>query len=405
MRIRKVKLFSPLMIVWLALTSTFPFIFYSWPGHPYKVLTFLCLAVMLASLLNTKRKVLFDLHILLLIIMQVAYYAVVTIAFNNYSNINLCIQLFALYIIVTYISNFIGFNQFVKSYIYFILLMGIGGVITFFIHLFIGIPPIFEVQYSQTGITYFLGLTSTNAYVNLDGIRFMRYAGFFDEPGAFALYSIFAILLNKIYFDNKKLEYLLIIVTIFTFSLAFYIIIVLYYFLFSFKLRHLRFLLPFFFSISILYVFMINYDGDNTTIKLLNKSTFERFKIEDNNDGSMEERVQSSLHDKKLFLENPILGVQIENITSGNNFYSIFAKFGFLGSLFYYAFLVYFLLLIFKLKGFQLIFYMKIFIVILMNFFHRPEFSSALILLVIYSMIKFINMNKPPILKCNINVK
>ena len=150
---------------------------------------------------------------------------------------------------------------------------------------------------------------------------------------------------------------------------------------------------------------MINYDGDNTTIKLLNKSTFERFKIEDNNDGSMEERVQSSLHDKKLFLENPILGVQIENITSGNNFYSIFAKFGFLGSLFYYAFLVYFLLLIFKLKGFQLIFYMKIFIVILMNFFHRPEFSSALILLVIYSMIKFINMNKPPILKCNINVK
>ena len=38
----KVKNNKPLLLVWITLTSTFPFMFYTWPYHPYKILTFVC---------------------------------------------------------------------------------------------------------------------------------------------------------------------------------------------------------------------------------------------------------------------------------------------------------------------------------------------------------------------------
>ncbi|MFK2266695.1 hypothetical protein ACIXMO_15990 [Bacteroides fragilis] len=108
--------------------------------------------------------------------------------------------------------------------------MGVGGTLTFFLHLLGLITPIFRVEYGSD-ISYFLGLTTTNVFFDSEGIRVIRYAGFFDEPGTFSLFSIFALILNKVYFNDKNKELLLILVTIFTFSIAFYVTIF-FYFLF-----------------------------------------------------------------------------------------------------------------------------------------------------------------------------
>lgn len=389
MRINKIQILFSQIIVWIALTSTAPFIFYTWPGHPYKILTFGCVFSISVLLLIKNKLIFIKDPILKLITIQGFYYIIATLLYNDYSNYELCIQLMALSIIVIFIDNYIGFNRFVRSYINIMLIMGVGGVIIFLVHALIGISPIFETQYSEGGITYFLGLTSTNYYYNTENVRFLRFAGFFDEPGTFGLFSLFAILLNKIYFDNRKVEIYLIIVTLFTFSVAFYIIIAVYYFLFYFNRSNLKYLLLICLCIVAFNIYLTNYKGDNGTIIFLNNTTVGRFEINDNRIISVSERLDRGVDDKILFFENPFFGVQDINKIRGANFYSVFANHGLFGSLFYYVFLVYYLFYAFNLKGPKRVLFLKIFILIIANIIHRPEFSSLFILLLIYSMIKF----------------
>ncbi len=391
------------IIAWLTLTSTAPFIFYVWPSHPYKILTFACLLVMVLSFLQSKKRIQIDQNITNIILVQILYYAIITSLYYNYSNLNFCIQFVALFIIITFIDNFIGFKNFARSYINIILIMGIGGVITLFIHVFIGISPIFEIKYSALGTTYFLGLTSTNDFYNSDSLRMLRFAGFFDEPGAFALFSIFAIILNKIYFNNLKIEKYLILVTIFTFSMAFFIIIAMYLLLFYLKISHLKYLALVCVGITALYISLSNYKGDNKSLILLNAMTFERFKLDDAGNLAGNNRYEASVNDKKLFLENPLWGEQTENKVRGSNVYSIIANHGLFGAFFYYAFLVYFLYRIVKLTGEKRTLFLKLFILVVANFFHRPEFSAVLILLVIYSMIRYLDLDSDELESIKIN--
>jgi hypothetical protein len=389
---KRINKIIPLIIVWLILTSTAPFIFYVWPGHPYKLLTFSGLLLMIIFFVYKNRKqLLLDRNILIIIIVQICYYLFVTSIYHNFSNINLCIQFVALFIIISFIHNFIGFEGFVKSYIYIILIMGIGGVLAFLIHLLIGLPPIFEVKYTTKGITYFLGLTSTNSYYNIGNLRIVRYAGFFDEPGAFGLYSLFAIILNKMYFDNRKIEKYLIIVTSFTFSLAFFVIILAYLILFYFKLSYLKYSIIPFILVAAFYFGMSKYAGKNESLIMLKEITVDR--IKQNAKGKIygDNRTSASLHDKMLFLKHPVLGVQVEGQVRGSNLYAIFSKYGLLGSVFYYAFLVYFFVQILKLRGEMQLTFLKLFLIIIVNFFHRPEFSAVFTLLIIYSMITYLD--------------
>lgn len=395
---KRINRIIPVIIVWLTLTSTAPFIFYVWPGHPYKLLTFGGLLLMIIFFVyKNKKQLLLDRNILIILIVQVCYYLIVTSIYQNYSNFNLCIQFVALFIIISFIHSFIGFEGFVKSYIYIILIMGIGGVLAFLVHLLIGLPPIFEVKYAAKGITYFLGLTTTNDYYNYENLRIVRYAGFFDEPGAFGLYSLFAIILNKIYFDNRKIEKYLIIVTSFTFSLAFFVIILAYLFLFYFKLSYLKYSIIPLILITAFYFGMSDYAGKNESLIKLKSITVDRIKLNKKGNIVGDNRQEFSLHDKKLFLKHPILGIQIEGQVKGSNLYSIFAKYGLLGSFFYYAFLVYFFVQILKLRGEMQLKFFKLFFIIIANFFHRPEFSAVFTLLVIYSMITYVDsyFNEP----------
>lgn len=106
----------------------------------------------------------------------------------------------------------------------------LGGIA--FILFFVGaLQPLIEFRLPDLRPSYFFGLTCSNAIVG----NVMRPAGLFDEPGALAFWGVYCLLINKLVFDNKKIELLLIIGLMFTLSMAFYIEIVIYGLLFTQK--------------------------------------------------------------------------------------------------------------------------------------------------------------------------
>lgn len=390
----KVKNNKSLLLVWITLTSTFPFMFYTWPYHPYKILTFVCLSLMSVFIIQRK-KIWLSKNLVILIGIQITFFFTIALLFSEYRLINNIVQLFSCIIILIYINGFIGLENFAKSYIYVMVYMGIGGVLALFIHVLIGIDPLLIVQYSATGTTYFLGLTTTNDYYNLEGLRFIRFAGFFDEPGAFALFAFFALLINKLYFNNKKHEFLLIFTTVFTFSMAFYIVVFVYFILFYLKKTYIKIWLFILALLIILYSFFSTYTGNDNFLIAIKQNTFERFEEDGSGDFKGNNRATSMKADKATFLENPCWGVVDSKKVHGSNIYSILASFGIFGSVFYYILLLYGIALIFLITD-KASFWtaIKIMILIGLNFFHRPEFASAFIFIIVYVLVyKFETMS------------
>ncbi len=383
----KVKNNKSLLLVWITLTSTAPFILYSWPYHPYKILTFACLALMCFRII-LRKKIELSKNLAVVIVLQMAFFFTMALLFSEYKLLNNIVQLFSCLIVLIYINGFIGFEKFAKSYILVMMCMGIGGVLAFFIHLLVGINPLLIVQYSATGTSYFLGLTTTNDYYNLEGLRFLRFSGFFDEPGAFALFAFFALLINKLYFNEKKYELVLIFTTIFTFSMAFYVIVVVYFILFYVKKAYFKQWLFILSLLIVVFSFFSTYNGNDDFLKEVKKNTFERFEQDGSGDFKGNNRADAMKEDKAVFLENPFWGVVDSKKVRGSNIYSILGSYGVLGSVFYYILLVYGIALIFLITDKASYWKaLKVMILIALNFFHRPEFASSLIFIIIYTVI------------------
>lgn len=377
-----------ILLLWLCLTSTAPFIFFSWPGHPYKFLTFFCLSLMTLLIVKRYNQPIFDFKIFSILLIQIAFYLFATFYHGDSSNLNLIIQLVSLFLIISFVNGYIGFESFAKSYINVMLIMGIGGTIMFFLHLLIGITPMFSVDYSETGTSYFLGLTTTNVYWDISNIRILRYSGFFDEPGTFSLYSLFAIILNRAFFKEKNIELWLIGLTIFTFSLSFYFVMIFYFLFFYLNLSNVKYFILTIFLITASF-FYLDAHKENESLKAVYDFTFQRFEMDDSGSGlAKNNRSELSSHDKNVFFNNPLLGVGLaKEEVWGSNFYSIFARYGIVGSLFYYSLLVYLLFLIILLERKKRTIYLKILFIILINFYHRPEMSSVFALLFFVALI------------------
>lgn len=388
--VRKKNNWPRILLLWILITSISPFIFYKWPFHPYKVLTFCCLLLMSFDLLLKKGRIKINKLYALIILIQITFISIYSFFFPSDRYLNIVIQLVSLQITLIYIKEFINFSFFAKQYIYLIALMGIGGTIIFFLHLFIGVNPIFSVDYSESGTSYFLGLTTTNVYYNWNELRFMRFSGFFDEPGAFALYSIFAILINKLYFKNFRIELTLIITTLFCFSLAFYAFLLFYFLLFYFTLNRFIYVFSAFFSLIILNIFLQNNLDSNpsSNINKIYQASFKR--LEFNNDGFAEGQLEGSRPqrmktDLKTFSKNIFFGAGTSN-ARGANLYSIPAAFGIIGTFFYYLVLIY---LIYNLINLSNLFSEpnKIIFLILINLYHRPELLSFFASLILFLFI------------------
>lgn len=203
------------------------------------------------------------------------------------------------------------------------------GMVAFFLIYMGRLDPLFFFENTDGRTAYFYGLTCTNSVVG----NIARVSGYFDEPGALAFWGMFALIFNKLFVGNKRIEYSILIGLLFTLSVAYYIQVVLYVlFFYGTSLRHNKIGLVITASVLILFVYYVNTSGDS----MLYDMTIGRFTSDGGNTLSIEsKREQLAELAKKVFLRNPVFGVGQTNLRSGeymgDNPYEILASDGVFG--------------------------------------------------------------------------
>lgn len=214
--------------------------------------------------------------------------------------------------------------QFANTYNHFIALQAILGVPIFFLFAFGMVQPLSVFNNIDGRDIYFFGITFSNAITS--GI--IRIAGFFDEPGALAFWGIFALIFNKLTYDNKGLEIILIIGLCFTLSAAYFIQIVMYIALFyGSKVKYLTSIILILGTVGF---FTVKYVGQNEQLAYLTTERFQGGTIRS-------QRIMLAEDTKKIFEASPIFGIGAKNLEASgyyaDNPYEILAKDGLIGLL------------------------------------------------------------------------
>jgi hypothetical protein len=280
--------------------------------------------------------------------------------------------------------------EFIKTYIIWLAFQAIAGTIGFVLVLIGLLQPISQFTEMDGRPGYFYGIFTTNAVFD----HFIRNAGFYDEPGALAFWGIFALLLNKLYINNKKIEYLLLFGLVSTLSMAYFIQVFAYFFFF-YKNQRMKILLPLIlFLLVIIGITSLNTDLDN--------AIFGRFRI-DKQTGNLSGDNRTELLEKtwKIFKTSPMIGVGATSLATniakkngfmGANFFVNWASDGIFGVVMTYIPLLFLL----KLGQFKRQ-YTYAFIIILLGYFQRPYTDTQLLYpLLQYTLILFayLNVNK-----------
>lgn len=212
--------------------------------------------------------------------------------------------------------------QFVKTYNWIIATMAIAGLPVFFLFALGLIQPLLIFNNLDGREAGFFGLTCSNAFTA--GI--CRVAGFFDEPGAFAFWGIYALIINKLFINCKTVEIFLIIGLMTTLSAAFFVQLFMYViFFYTRSIKQIIVIVSVLFACGFLAYSTL---GDNEQLAYLTVERFEGGQIRST-------RNELSKDAKKLFIENPIVGIGAKRLREigyfDDNPYEIPAKDGIIG--------------------------------------------------------------------------
>lgn len=288
------------------------------------------------------------------------------------------------YLVVSYLSLIClcncnkGVNGYFKGYNNWIAFMSVAGAATFFIVLFTGMPPLFEFVEQDQRQGYFLGLTTTNTIIG----NIIRYAGFFDEPGQMAFWGVWALLFNVSFIKNEKLEKILIIALVFTFSIAYYI--QLFFYLLLFKIKNFKTILIV--CVIVVIVGCGIYSTKDSDFDLY-RLTFYRLEMDSYGKMQGDNRSNLSENAKKVFSQHPIFGAGARNATEnmpymGDNPYTLLAYDGIIGLINTYLPIIFILLYFFKVREFW-----KLFIIIALGYAQRPFSNYFLSSFILYSFV------------------
>ena len=341
-----------------------PFVIELFPGMPGWKVLYMMIYPLFFIYACKKRIILFNYRFKKTIILWIFVWILFALLHKDGVYVSRCFIALISYTVVSYIFG-IGLDRFVKYFIYLILAFSIFGALSFFLYYTIGIEPLFEYVNVDERPGYCFGFTCTNVFSNL----FFRYSGYFDEPGAMGLWGLFAILLNKLTLDNKRIEIILIVCLFFTFSIGYFISIVVYVLLLVIDLKKIKTLIIFGLIISVSLVFIFNDEH-------LNNQLFGRMHY-DETTGTLSGNTRAKEQDnaKKIFFEHPIMGIGASNAEKmgqqGNsinsNILSPLAKDGIIGVLTLYS---PFFLSLWKNRRNKVA--MKCLLVYSLSFFHRP---------------------------------
>ncbi len=102
------------------------------------------------------------------------------------------------------------------------LFMAACGVLVFLAGLLAGYGPVAEFSDRPY---YDFGLAYTNVYYQLGSVNIIRIAGFYDEPGTFAFYATFALIIAYLYGFPRWQQWLLVVGGLTSLSMAFILVV------------------------------------------------------------------------------------------------------------------------------------------------------------------------------------
>lgn len=197
--------------------------------------------------------------------------------------------------------------EFVDTYVGWLTIQAIMGAIGFIL-VYLGILHSFSTFREFDGhLGRFYGLFTTAVDFASAGV--LRVAGFFDEPGAFAFWGMIALLYNKLFINNKKVEIALIVGLISTLSMAYFIQLALYAYFFYRKNMSKMLTRALLFVTILLFVASIS--------PKLNDSIFGRFQY-DTEKGTLkgDNRSRQTAVCFNIWTTSPLIGVGTRNLIS-----------------------------------------------------------------------------------------
>lgn len=271
--------------------------FYLMGWLPHYTVNYILLFILATSFIVIKNEYRLPSPILILLVLQITTWGIYAVIHG------LDISYFTriLMLLITYMLLEMQLSDehrgFIKTYNLWLVFQAVAGTIGFLLVVVGILHPIFEFREMDMRKGYFFGLFTTNTY--FDGL--VRNAGFYDEPGALAFWGMYALIINKLFVKNKKVEILLIIGLISTLSLAYFIQIAMYAFLFYKEQR--RKLLPYVVAFIFALILISSFNEQ------MNDAIFGRMEYnEETGTFSGDNRSPMTKVCWDIFLEAPIIG-------------------------------------------------------------------------------------------------
>ena len=215
-------------LYFFAFIAGWPCVFFLMGWLPHYTINYLLLFVSAIFFVVIKNKFRLPSPIIFLLVLQITVWGIYSVIHGfdtSYFTRILLLCITYLFLEMQLSDERLGFVKTYNSWIVFQTIAGSIGIILVLVGI---LQPIFQFRELDMRPGYFFGLFTTNTY--FDGL--IRNAGFYDEPGALALWGMYALIINKLFVDNKKMEILLIFGLISTLSLAYFIQIAMYVFFF-----------------------------------------------------------------------------------------------------------------------------------------------------------------------------
>ena len=381
------------VIAIVLLLLLYPFVFnrlFSLPSESILMLAGL-FGFAFANVFSKKANVRFAPILTKCIIAQVLIWFLYSLLHNDSSYLTRVFVIILVSLILSLLERTNNTSKFINVWIYLMCFFSVGALLTFILH-FIGIiSPLVVTENTDGRPLYCFGLSCSNFIAG----NVIRPSGYFDEPGALAYWGIFALLFNRLFIKNNKVEVITIISLFSTLSAAYFVQIALY-FIFFYTKNIKNAILP---IILIGGIVVLGYSkvSDN---EIIQRYTIERFE-----GGSIRSsRTELSEMAKQKFETSPIIGVgasEFEKEYMSDNPYEIPAKDGIIGLIITYLPLIV-VLIKFGLKHKDVLFAC---LILVAGYLQRPFHVNVLHYLMLYLFVILVCSfyGKPRALSQNIN--
>jgi len=378
-------------IIWLIFTSTSPFIFYKLiPYHPYKLLVFAGILAAFFLFLKRKKIRIYDQSILAILSVQI-FACFIFFSYQqfhlgaDFKYINLALQFITNLILYLFITSFFNMKKLVQCNIYVISTMALLGALVFFL-LLTGFWKSFGSFKGPSWETQNFLFTTAGAVWKVEDIFIIRVGGFFDEPGTFAFYIIFALITNQLLGFSRFCEKVLIFSGILTFSVTFFISIFFYFTIIYFKFKNLINI----FLFLLFFIFFNNYIQNNKNnsriLNVISIMTFDRMSVSEDSDKIIDgdTRIEPTKIAFSAFLKAPLMGhglsvaerpnSEFYNQFLGANIFTPLAYHGLIGAFCFYLLYFFWTIQCYKvyLRNFNKVVFAAWFIISI-NLIQRPD--------------------------------